>query len=248
MRRKCLPYDAVRHAAAVALASEHADELAADRGPLPVGVGAQVAQLALHQLPRPPLLRLVVDPGEHFPCDLVCHALTPQLGGQCAPAQPVNGVPRVHPLLGERAVVDQPDVVEPLQHCVRRGVGDALAPQRLGEFLARAGPVGEQAQADRPGDALGIGGRALVGTRTALGGGANVLVGVGPGGAVEVCVTAVVGGLCVVGVCAAAGAWIVGSVAASGDRGPGTRSRTGSGSGLRAGDHGEPPASAAAAT
>jgi hypothetical protein len=61
-------------------------------------------------------------------------------------------VPRAHPLPGERGVVDQPDLVEPLQHGVRRLVGHLALAQRLRELLAGAGAFGEQAQADLPSD------------------------------------------------------------------------------------------------
>ena len=62
-----------------------------------------------------------------------------------------------HPLPGERGVVDQPDLVEPLQHGVRRLVGDLALAQRLRELLAGAGAFGEQAQADLPRDRHRVG-------------------------------------------------------------------------------------------
>ena len=59
-------------------------------------------------------------------------------------------VARAHPLAGEGRVVDETDLVEPLQHGVGRLVRDTLAPQGLRQLLAGTGPVGEQPKTDLP--------------------------------------------------------------------------------------------------
>ena len=102
---------------------------------------------------------------------VVGNTLAAQLGGQRAPAEPLAGVPGVHPLLGQRGVVDQSDLAEALEHGSGRVLGHALAAQGLGQFVPAAGPLGEQAQADRAGDGqrvgLGVGPCTLVAGRSA---------------------------------------------------------------------------------
>ena len=115
------------------------------------------AQLAVDQLTGSLLFGGGVDLGEGFLRHLVGHALPPQLDGDGAAREPPSGMARADPLPGERGVVDQPDLVEPLQHRIRRLVGDSPLAQRLRELLAGAGALGEQAQADLPRDRHGVG-------------------------------------------------------------------------------------------
>ena len=62
-----------------------------------------------------------------------------------------------HPLPGERGVVDQPDLVEPLQPAFAASSGTSPLAQRLRELLTGAGAFGEQAQADLPRDGHRVG-------------------------------------------------------------------------------------------
>ena len=159
--------DAVGDAARVAPAREHADEPAGRGGALLRGVGGDRAELALDQLPGPQLLRRRIHLGEGFLRHLVGHTLAAQLDGDRAAGQPAVAMPRAHPLARERGVVDQADLVEPLQHGVRGLIGHLALAEGLRELLPRAGPLGEQAQADLPrhGDGIGLdlafGGRRL---------------------------------------------------------------------------------------
>src|SRR5262249_14409848 len=77
-------------------------------------------------------------------------ALGAQLPGEGATGEPPAVVPGLHPGFRERAVVDEPDLLEPRQHLLGHLVGDLPLAQGVRELLAGARGPAEQTQTDRP--------------------------------------------------------------------------------------------------
>ena len=138
----------------VALAGEHPGE-PADRGgavdPL------HRAELAADQDPGGGVLVLLVDLGERLLGDLVGDALAAQLLRERAAGQPLAGLARLDPGAGERRVVDEADLLEPVEQPLPHLLGHALAGQLGGELGAAAGLAGELVEQDLAGHRLVVG-------------------------------------------------------------------------------------------
>ena len=115
------------------------------------------AQLLAHQRPGRGLLVVRVDLVQRLAGDLVGDALAAQLLGQRPRARPLLPVPVGDPEPGERLVVDQPDLLEPVEQRGRHLVGDVLGGQPVGELLAAAGLAGQLVEQDLARDRLGVG-------------------------------------------------------------------------------------------
>lgn len=133
------------HALAVPLAGEHARKTAQPFVPVQAPGGPE---LAGDELPGGLLLLLGVELPDGFVDHRRVHALGPQLTDQRAAGEPAAVVPGLDPGIGERGVVDQPDVLEAGQHLLGRLVRDLPLAQGVRELLAGARCAGEQAQAD----------------------------------------------------------------------------------------------------
>ena len=145
--------DPVRRARAVALAGEHADQPPGGRGPLLGGVDGERAQLAVDQLagpPRPPPRRRprrAPPPRRRRATPLrrsstaIARRPSPRWACRERTHCPANAASSIRPTSSNRSST------------VGGRLGrHALAGERLRELLAGAGAVGEQAQADLPGD------------------------------------------------------------------------------------------------
>lgn len=107
------------------------------------------AQLAGDELARGGLLLPGVDLGDGLVDQCRVDTLGAQLPGEGSTGQAPAVVTGLHPGVRERAVVDQPDLLEPRQHLVRHVLGNLAFVQGVRELLAGARGPGEQAQADR---------------------------------------------------------------------------------------------------
>ena len=107
--------------------------------------------------PRGGSLVVRVDLVERVARDLVVDALAPQLVGQRAPCQPLAGLARLDPRLGEGLVVDQADLLEPVEQALGQLAGHVLLGQLVGELLARARLPGQGVEQDLARDRLRIG-------------------------------------------------------------------------------------------
>ena len=138
----------------MALAGEHPDE-SADR--LVAVQGAHRAQLGLHQPPSGLDLVLVVDVVEDIAGDLVVDPLAAELLGQGTAGQPATGLALGHPLSGEGGVVDQADLLEPVEQPGGDVVRHVAAGQLVGQLRTRAGPPGQLVEQDLAGHRLRVG-------------------------------------------------------------------------------------------
>ena len=68
-----------------------------------------------------------------------------------------GGVPALDPGVGERGVIDQPDLLEPVEQPGRYVVGDVALRELVGQLPARAGPAGQLVEQDGPRDRLRVG-------------------------------------------------------------------------------------------
>ena len=113
--------------------------------------------LASHQHPSGLDLVLVVDLVEDLAGDLVVDPLAAQLLGQRAAGQPATGLALRHPLAGEGGVVDQADLLEPVEQPGGDVVRHVAAGQLVGQLRAGAGPPGQLVEQDLAGHRLRVG-------------------------------------------------------------------------------------------
>src|SRR5690606_3898772 len=84
-------------------------------------------------------------------------ALAAQLDGERSAGEPALAEPCAHEHAGVGGVVDETDLLEPVEDALGDVVGDVLARHRLGELGARARRVVELVERDRASDRLRVG-------------------------------------------------------------------------------------------
>ncbi len=89
--------------------------------------------------------------------DLVVDALAAQLLGQRPPGQTLARLAGLHPGPGERLVVDQPDLLEPVEEPGGDVARAPLLGQLVAELLAAAGLAGQLVEQDLAGHRLRVG-------------------------------------------------------------------------------------------
>ncbi len=136
------------------LAGQHPDE--ATDGLVVVEV-AHGAELAAHQ--RPGGVDLVV--GVHLvhglPDELVVDPLAAQLLRQGTTREAFAGLTLRHPLAGEGGVIDQADLLEPVEEAAGDVVGDVARAELGGQLGAGPGTTGQLVEQDLAGHRLRVG-------------------------------------------------------------------------------------------
>ena len=115
------------------------------------------AELLADQRPGGRLLVGGIDLVERLPGDLVVDALAAQLLGQGPAGQALAGLTAGDPGPGERLVVDQPDLLEPVEQPGGDVIRDVAGGELVAQLLAAARLAGELVEQDLAGDRLGVG-------------------------------------------------------------------------------------------
>jgi len=151
---------------AVALAGQHPEQSPlTPRWLIPLHRGEPPAQ----QVTGRGELRLPVHHGDGIAHQIVGDAPRPQLVLECPTGQPAPGVARFDPHAGVLRVVQQSDLLEPVEQALGHPLRHAPAGQVLTELCPGLGRGSELAQRDRPGDRHGVGVRGEVGRRSGSG-------------------------------------------------------------------------------
>ena len=118
-------------------------------------------QLLAHERPGRGLLVVGIDLVQRPARDLVVDPLAAQLVRQRAPRQPLAGWRRLDPGPGERLVVDQADLGEPVEQALGQLARHVLLRQLVGQLLAGARLTGQGVEQDLARHRLRIGVRSL---------------------------------------------------------------------------------------
>src|SRR3954447_20134575 len=112
----------------------------------------QGAELLADQVAGGLLLQRRVEVVQRGACGRVVDTLASQLLGQGPPGQAAAALPALDPGPGERLVVDQPDLAEPVEQPLGQLVGHVLPGQPVAQLLAAARLAGQRVEQDGASD------------------------------------------------------------------------------------------------